>query len=527
MNALVIIFNIKNMENKKVEMKTDGATKLPEVAVQDKWESVVASVKKQGGFASGVAVQSHGKVVPTFAKGHVAAVFPSAVGFKISDLSDEQLYKKCVEYGMNAKEWIRKFAAMLPEVEKRFLHKKKGFVSLYDFAKKLAGMSNFTVDRILRLAKRIADKPVLLRQFESGKQSWSKIETVSYIATKETDEDLARKVETLPQRALMAYTSQKRTESVLNGNVNFGNIDSASQGLFGLEKIFDEDSNVLINYQDIRQEERYKVFLFHASMDIEFKLRLFKQRLEKERKQSFSWNEVFEVLFQKLDERRRDDDVKKNEEKMREYNVNRGKPSFVKDVKDVKDVNVVNVVNVVVKNNDFGKSLIEKGEVGKDIKLDYKKINNPPSRHIPVVLKRQILAKYGYKCGFPKCNFPCFVLHHTKRFVLFRRHDSESIVPLCNKHHDLVHGGCIENEEDVPEKWVLKKVVTIGDGGGGEHGVKGKYDAEGRSRLKIGEWKNDDWADEVGCVDKHTGEVLDTKDKVDAVVMKYKMKNVR
>jgi len=401
----------------------------------------------------------------------VKVVSPSAIGFKISDLSDEQLYKKCVEYGMNAKEWIRKFVAMLPEVEKRYLYKKKGFVSMYDFAKKLAGMSEFTVDRILRLAKKIADKPVLLRQFESGKQSWSKIETVAYIATKETDEDLAKKVSVLPQGALMAYVSQKRREGASTADGNSGNINDIGQGLFDLKNMLDDENNVPINFRDVRKEERYKVFLFHASIDVQFKLRLFKQRLEKERKQSFSWNEVFEILLRKLEEGRRDDGIKNAgeigdnvEDKMREYNANRGKSGFVKYVKD-------DVVE-------------EKTGRGNDVKFDH-------SRHIPVALKRQILAKYQYKCGFPKCNFPCFVLHHTKRFVLFRRHDAESIVPLCKKHHDLVHGGCIANEEDVPEKWILKKV------------------------------------EEEIIVDKHTGEVLDTKEKVDAVVMKYKMKNTR
>ncbi|MDP2642774.1 MAG: HNH endonuclease signature motif containing protein [Candidatus Peregrinibacteria bacterium] len=427
----------------------------------------------------GMAVQGQGKVI-----------VPSAIGFKISDLSDEQLYKKCVECGMNAKEWIRKFAAMLPEVEKRGLYKKKGFVSIYDFAKRLAGMSEFTVDRILKLVKRIEDKPVLLRQFESGKQSWSKIETVSYIATRETDEVLARKVDTLPYRALTAYVSQKRREDAsigideLKNKTLFGQNFSGGESKMGmvdgfrvgrdvngvqldLAKMFD---GVMIDSRDFRNEERYKVFLFHASIDVQFKLRLFKQRLEKERKQSFSWNEVFEILLRRLEERRQGKDEKGKDEKEKD----------------------------------------EKEKDEREENYDDNKEEKVVSRHIPVELKRQILAKYAYKCGFPKCNFPCFVLHHTKRFVLFRRHDAESIVPLCKKHHDLVHGGCIANEEDVPEKWVLKKA-------GGE-----------RLSANASVGKNVGYGGAfVGVVDKYTGEVLDTKAKVDAVVMKYKMRNIK
>lgn len=468
------------------------------------------------------------------------AVLPNAIGVKISDLSDEQLYKKCVECGMNAKIWVRKFAAMLPEVEKRGLHRKRGFTSIYEFAKKLAGMSDFTVDRILRLVKRISDKPILLRQFESGKQSWSKIETVSYIATKETEEDLSQKVAVLPQKALMAYVSQKRAEASSNvavelknqtvfgqdplggisdetQNENLNCVQSFDENHGGFEKMFGVGSDALIDHQDVGKEERYRVFLFHASIDVQFKLRLFKQRLEKERKQSFSWNEVFEILLRKLEERgrvevdknvemerrvevdkwsrerMRGEGVKKLNESMHEDNVRRGKPCFIKSMKNE---------NVVVKN--------------------------APSRHIPAELKRQILAKYSYKCGFPKCNFPCLVLHHTKRFVLFRRHDFESIVPLCKKHHDLVHGGCIANEEDVPEKWVLKKI-----------GEERKTMDEGKTMdyingatVRAGNVANVSHkvANGVGesiVVDKYTGEVLDTKEKVDSVVMKYKMKNTR
>lgn len=513
------------------------------------------------------------------------AIMPSAIGVKISDLSDDQLYKKCVECGMNAKEWIRKFAAMLPEVEKRGLHRKKGFTSLYEFAKKLAGMSEFTVDRILRLVKRLEGKPILLREFESGRQSWSKIETVSYIATKETEEDLAKKIEAMPQRALMAYVSQKRAESVVNGDVKSENVNSVSQELFGLEKMFDGGNNALVNYQEIRQDERYKVFLFHASNDIEFKLRLFKQGLEKEQKRTLIWNEVFEVLFQKLEERRREAVVSG-------YDERRGKAGFVKFILKGKE----SVAEGGGKKVEGGGKMAEKGgkmaekekvegDDGRDkmsVMAGERRagdvgVERVVSRHIPVEVKRQILAKYGYKCGFPKCNFPCFVLHHTKRFVLFRRHDAESIVPLCKKHHDLVHGGCIANEEQEPRMWVLRKAEGgkivegnwesgvgegevsagreekgmegngksgVGEGKVGlmEGGVEGVGEREGVKDGVVGNGKSG-WSEvekrerggEGGgsfvkngmagsIIDKTTGEILDTKEKVDEVVMKYKMK---
>jgi hypothetical protein len=69
-------------------------------------------------------------------------------------LTDSELYKKCQEYGLNAKQWLRKFAGLLPEVLRRRLHKRRGYTSIHEFAAKLAGMSEGTVNRILRLAGR-------------------------------------------------------------------------------------------------------------------------------------------------------------------------------------------------------------------------------------------------------------------------------------------------------------------------------------------------------------------------------------
>ena len=112
----------------------------------------------------------------------------------LKTLSDVQLYTLCKQYGSNALIWKRKFAGLLPEVKKRELYAHKGYASIYEFAAKLAGMSHESVDKILRLSQRLHDKPVLLKQLESGAQGWSKIEKVSFIATPKTEQFWAKKV---------------------------------------------------------------------------------------------------------------------------------------------------------------------------------------------------------------------------------------------------------------------------------------------------------------------------------------------
>lgn len=84
-----------------------------------------------------------------------------------------------------------------------------------------------------------------------------------------------------------------------------------------------------------------------------------------------------------------------------------------------------------------------------------RKAEQVTSRAIPVDVRRVIQATYHGYCAFPTCDKPGTSLHHTKRFSLDRRHDPNSIVPLCKNHERLVHSGLVENEEDSPRQWRL------------------------------------------------------------------------
>ncbi len=214
----------------------------------------------------------------------------------ISELSDEELYQKCREYGQNAKEWSRKFAALLPEVARRGLHRRKRFGSIQEFAGKVAGMSEYAVDRILHLHAKIKDKPCLLRLFESGAESWSKIIKVAYVATIETDELWAEKVPQLSAGALEVLVQNYRLKSV---HMN----QSESKTLFGQEA---SGASTLgdAGFGDPGAGdggtpfEPPVRFSFPASREVEFDLRLAKQRLEKQSKQALSWNETFQKIIE-------------------------------------------------------------------------------------------------------------------------------------------------------------------------------------------------------------------------------------
>ena len=86
-------------------------------------------------------------------------------------MTDQELYEKARLYGKNALFWRQKFTGLLPEVEKRRLYEKKGFGSIFEFAFKLAGLSEQQVRNALNLARSFSDKPILKALLENGEVS--------------------------------------------------------------------------------------------------------------------------------------------------------------------------------------------------------------------------------------------------------------------------------------------------------------------------------------------------------------------
>ena len=98
-------------------------------------------------------------------------------------MTDEKLYELVKLYGRNALVWRQKFMGLLPEVEKRRLYESKGFGSIFEFAYKLAGLSEQQVRTALNLEKRFESLPALKALLVEGKVSVSKLVRVASIAT--------------------------------------------------------------------------------------------------------------------------------------------------------------------------------------------------------------------------------------------------------------------------------------------------------------------------------------------------------
>ncbi len=102
---------------------------------------------------------------------------------------------------------------MLPEVNRRRLYEKKGFASIFEFAAKLAGLSNDQVRLALNLERRFEDKPALKQMLVEGKTSLHKLTRIASIATVENEQELAQKVNVLSKNALATLARDERVGS--------------------------------------------------------------------------------------------------------------------------------------------------------------------------------------------------------------------------------------------------------------------------------------------------------------------------
>lgn len=130
---------------------------------------------------------------------------------RLLKMSDGELYSKCKHYGEISLKYRWKFAGLLPEVNRRKLYKKKGFESIFEFAAKLAGMSEKQVRRVLNLEKRFEETPVLKEMLVEGKVSANKLARVASVATPENETFWAGQIKALPQNALEILVRDQKT----------------------------------------------------------------------------------------------------------------------------------------------------------------------------------------------------------------------------------------------------------------------------------------------------------------------------
>lgn len=150
----------------------------------------------------------------------------------VQQLSDNQLFNLCQRYGEQARIWRQKFIGLLPEVNRRRLFAKKGFSSIFEFSKKLAGLSEEQVCLALNLEKKFEKRGavVLKGMLEAGEVSVNKLARVVSIADSSNQEFLAAQVKQLSQKALETLVRDEKYLRI-SGATSFSNSQIVEQFL--------------------------------------------------------------------------------------------------------------------------------------------------------------------------------------------------------------------------------------------------------------------------------------------------------
>ncbi len=119
-----------------------------------------------------------------------------------------EIHKKFVQLGRKRNRITYQLLALLPEIYKSEIYRGHGCATIYEYAGKFAGLSHGVVEKALKLDRKLEDKPCLQKAIET--QGVHKVAIVANIATKETDEMWADKVENMSKSSLAELRREVR-----------------------------------------------------------------------------------------------------------------------------------------------------------------------------------------------------------------------------------------------------------------------------------------------------------------------------
>lgn len=294
-------------------------------------------------------------------------------------LSDEKLFMLCQKYGEQARKWRQRFIGLLPEVNRRRLYEKKGFASIFMFAKMLAGLSEEQVRLALNLEKRLEDKPVLQKMLVTGEVSINKLARVISIATIENEQELAEKMKLLSQKALETLVRDEKLAQHSIQKENLQNLEGENKNS-SQEPLFD-DKSLHKGCSAMRAQTSPPISSDKKSEPTNFQL---------------------------------DEDI-------------------------IKELNELHAKGINI--NDLLRTMLRQrheqiAQTKEEISTN---IQPAKSRHIPIKIKQLIKEEHGTKCSIATCFKPAQHIHHTQRFGLSQNHDPHYLAPLCKEHHQIAH----------------------------------------------------------------------------------------
>lgn len=314
-------------------------------------------------------------------------------------MTDERLYFLCKKYGEIAVRYRNKFAGLLPEVFRRKLYEKKGYCSIFEFAAKLAGMSQEHVRRVLNLEERFNVMPVLREILVRGEVSVSKLAKVASIATPENQEELARHVRLLPRSALETLV---RDEKLLQG------VGSRIEHLNGLLKPQNEAKSVPGNtqlQQNFKNATAGEIVGEYSSGGGD--------------PTAAGINSASELCFSK--------EVRQKLFELQQKGIN------------INELLLEFLAKRELEIAQEKERLAQKYEQESAVSKSSSEYQETSPRYIPVAVRKVLKKEYGTKCSIQHCKKSAAEIHHTQRFSISQNHNPQFLAPLCREHHVIAH----------------------------------------------------------------------------------------
>ncbi len=311
--------------------------------------------------------------------------------YNLKTITDQKLFDLCKNYGREVLQWRQKFIGLLPEVQKRKLYEKKGFQSIFEFAKKLAGLSEEQIRTALNLDRIFEDKPVLKNIFINGEVSINKLVRITSVATQENQDFWANQVKMLSSRALETLVRDARGHEEHQVEIMDFQNDN------GLQKSFFSDQELHVQPAIPQKVNNGNLTEIYASSQLQLSSKI-QQRLLKLQQKGIDINQLLQEFLNQ-----------------REQEIEREKEEIEKDLED------------------------EKGSDSTELTINLTQAVRTSSRYIPARIKNLLKKEYGTKCSIPACKKPSQENHHVQRFSLTHIHDPHYLAPMCKEHHLIAH----------------------------------------------------------------------------------------
>ncbi len=114
-------------------------------------------------------------------------------------------------YGRNAREWTRKCALLLPEIVRERVWEKKGFDSLYTYARVLAGMGREAVNDALRILGKVEGMSAIRQVIEE--KGINSVKPLMTILNETNQEFLAEKARVMSKNTLEMYVREWKSNA--------------------------------------------------------------------------------------------------------------------------------------------------------------------------------------------------------------------------------------------------------------------------------------------------------------------------